>query len=238
MRTIDLHTSRKQFEALRGTRPDLALFADPCAVLDFLHRRDTDRDAKDRILAALVRETQGDGVAREVAVTLMWLALWPGLDALYRRLWRHFTGAHDELVSEIAARFTAEMHRADLTRIHRVAATLIANVERDIRDGLRRKWAEASLRREMPDQDDLVFGARLAPSALGLPPGIDADVETDMIRAALTGLVGDDGEIVVAVVIMGECQRDIASRIGLSHDAVRKRYQRSLRRLRQTIEIS
>lgn len=234
MRTIELHTSRKQFEALRRTRPDLAFFADPCAVLDFLHRRDTDRDAKDRILAALVRETQGDGVAREVAVTLMWLALWPGLDAVYRRLLRHFRGAPADLVSEIASHFTTAVHRANLTRIRRVAATLIANVERDIRDGLRRRWAEAARRQDLPADniplhDDVGSWRRL-------PLVAATDVGPATIRDAIARTDGADAVIVCAVVVLGETQREVAERLGLSHDAVRKRYQRSLRRLRAAIE--
>lgn len=234
-RLIALHSSRRQYLDLQRSHPGLARFADPGAVLDFLHRRDADPDDKNRILAILVSASQrGDG--KDAATTMVWLALWPGLDALYRRLWRHFRRDPAELVSEVAGRFAMEVHRADLGRIHRVAATLLANVERDIRDGLRRGWAEAALRREMPEPDDLGPDARPPSAFFDIPPGIDADAEADVIGRVLTSLVGGDAGIVIAVVVMGEGQSEIADRLGLSHDAVRKRYQRALHRLRDALK--
>lgn len=44
-------------------------------------------------------------------------------------------------------------------------------------------------------------------------------------------MIGDDADLVVAVVIVGESQREAAGRLGISHDAARKRYQRSMVRL-------
>lgn len=235
MRLIALHTSHQQYLNLQQSHSNLAPFADPCAVLDFLHRRETDSDSKNHILATLVQAAR-DSNDRDIATTMVWLALWPGLDALYRRLWRHFRGDPAELVSEVAGRFTMELHRADFRRIRRVAATLLANVERDIRDDLRRRWAEAARRREMPEPDDLGVEDRPPSPFFDIPPGIDADCEAEEIGRILTGLVGGDAGIVVAVVVMGEGQREVADRMGLSHDAVRKRHQRALRRLRDVLE--
>lgn len=235
MRTINLHTSRRQFESLRRTWPDLAPFADPSAVLDVLHRRDAAPDDKDRLLAVLVVAAR-TGNDRDIATTMVWLALWPGLDALYRRLWRHFRSDPAELVSEVAGRFTMELHRADFHRIRRVAATLLANVERDIRDGLRRRWAEAAIRDDLPEPDHFGAEDRQPSPFFDILPGIDADREAEEIGRILTGLVGGDAGIVVAVVVMGEGQREVADRMGLSHDAVRKRHQRALRRLRDMLE--
>ena len=56
------------------------------------------------------------------------------------------------------------------------------------------------------------------------------------VRTNLEQLVGGDAGIVIAVVVMGEGQSEIAVRLGLSHDAVRKRYQRALHRLRDALK--
>ena len=234
-RIINRHSAHRQFESLKQTSFALAPFADAGAVLDFLHRRESAPDDKDRLLAVLVIAAQA-GPDRDIGTTMLWLALWPGLDALYRRLWRYFRSDPAELVSEVAGRFTMEVHRADLRRIRRVAATLLANVERDIRDDLRRRWAEAARRGKMPDPDDLRGDDRPSSPYFDIPPAIDADREAAEISRILTGLVGGDADIVVAVVVMGEGQREVAGRMGLSHDAVRKRYQRALRRLRGVLE--
>jgi RNA polymerase sigma-70 factor (ECF subfamily) len=233
MRLIALHTSRHQYLDMQRSHIILASFPDPGAVLDFLHRRDADPDSKDRILATLVRAAQQGG-GQDVAATMVWLALWPGLDALYRRLWRFFRTDPNELASEIAARFTMGMLRADLSRINRVAATLITNVHRDIRDGLRRRWAEAATHEELPDPDEFASHASTS-SCFGLPAGTDPEVVVGFVHRVLTDLIGSDADIVVAVVMMGEGQRDVADRLGLGYDAVRKRYQRALARLRDVL---
>jgi len=240
MQSIDTHNLRKQFDGIRRTRPALRRFPDHYAVLDHLHSRSGDLDEKDQILAALVSEAQGTGAGRDAATTLLWLALWPGLDALYGRLWRYFPNTPEDLVSEITGRFTVAIHRADLRRIRRVAATLLRNVERAIRDDLGKKGAEASLRDDFPDQDDL--DARMHPenpgsasgsSRFGLPPGIGTDEAVVMIHEVLAGLLGEDADLVTAVVILGEGQREAAMRLGIGFEAARKRFQRAIRRLHQ-----
>ncbi|CUW37094.1 putative DNA-directed RNA polymerase specialized sigma subunit [Magnetospirillum sp. XM-1] len=233
-RTLTLHSSNTQFELLRREHPVLGRFVDTTAVLDHLHSRNGDPGDKDLILATLVAAAQRHRNDRDVATAMVWLGLWPGLDALYRRLWRFFRSDPNELASEIAGRFAMGMQRADLSRINRVAATLITNVERDIRDDLRRRWAEAATYEELPDPDEFASHASTS-SSFGLPAGTDPDAVAGFVHRVLTDLIGNDADIVVAVVMMGEGQRDVADRLGLGYDAVRKRYQRALARLRDVL---
>ena len=233
-RTLTLHSSNTQFDLLRQENPILGRFIDTTAVLDHLHSRNGDPADKDLILATLVTAAQQRQRDRDIAATMVWLALWPGLDALYRRLWRFFRTDPNELASEIAGRFAMGMQRADLSRINRVAASLIANVERDIRDCLRRRWAEAATHEELPDPDE--FGNHASQSScFGLPAGTDPEVVACFVQRVLTDLIGNDADIIVAVVMMGEGQRDVADRLGIGYDAVRKRYQRALARLRDVL---
>lgn len=238
LQSIESHSGRRQFGDVRKARPALGRFSDPIGLLDFLHSRDGDPAEKNTILEALVSEVQGGGAA-EHAVTLLWLGLWPGLDGLYRRLSRHFRNAADELLSAISEQFTIAVHRADLSAIRRLAATLLFNVERDILRGLRRAWAERSLQVDLPephDLDVLMQGRTCRSSHLGLPPGSNTDDETCWIRNHLTRLVGVDADLVIAVVILGEGQSETADRLGISYDATRKRYQRAIQRIRREIE--
>jgi DNA-directed RNA polymerase specialized sigma24 family protein len=211
------------------------------SLLDYLHCEADNLDDKDRILAALVRSVHAGGAEVEVSEAILWLALWPGLDALYRRLWRHFRDAHEDLVSEIAVHFTLAIHRADLTRIRRVAATLLRNVERDVRSTLRRAREERARLVERPDHDDRHEGRHgvdpwsARPSAFGISPGSDADQETSLLRDRLCQEIGAHADLVVAVVIVGERPREIADRLGTSPEAARKRCQRALDCLRQRL---
>jgi RNA polymerase sigma-70 factor (ECF subfamily) len=237
MRSLQLIESRRRFETLQRSHSELRRFHDQAAVLDYFHARSGDLDDKDRLLAVLVAEVQAGG--RGIAMTMLWLALWPALDGIYRRLLRHFRERPDELVSAISERFTLAVLRADLTGIRRLAATLVRNVERDIRQDLRRVWAERSLRADLPDPDalgDVLASESHGPSRFGLPPGAGVDAETAMLRELLARMVGADADLVVAVVVLGEGQDEAAGRLGIGHEAARKRFQRALRRIREGLE--
>ncbi|HHH31714.1 MAG TPA: hypothetical protein ENK57_25655 [Polyangiaceae bacterium] len=248
VRSVNTLTARKSFERVRQTRRALRRFTAPGVLIEHLHRGD-DRDEKDRIYAALVELLQAGGDEAEVASTLLWLGLWPALDAIYRRRLRHFLNEPEALVSEIGARFTRVIHRADLRRINRVAATLTRNVNRDIGDALKRAWAEQARRADLPreDLDDDHEGStgdrrrarrseRLRTrgvSDLGLPPSLDPDDDVRALRTVLVEIVGGDAELVIGVAIHGESQRELGQRLGLSHEATRKRYQRAVARIRE-----
>ena len=208
----------------------LADFPDLAALFDALHGPDGDAVVRNAILAALVRRAQADA---EPAATVLLLALWPGLDAVHRRLARHVRGDRDALVSEIPARVVTGIHALDLTRVSRIAATLIRNCERDIVRSLRRRGAEArfsvsGLDEELPE--------RRAISVLGLLDGLDPDEAVARLVELLEAAIGADARLVVAIAVVGERQHPAAAALGLSPDAGRKRYQRALKRLRLLLE--
>ena len=58
------------------------------------------------------------------------------------------------------------------------------------------------------------------------------------LRVWLTEIIGADAELLLAVLVLDENQREAAQRLGLSHDAARKRFQRALGRLREHLASS
>jgi hypothetical protein len=229
LRALNSQSIRKDFAMVKQARPALRHFTDQYSVLDFLHAREGDADEKNSILEALVNEAQSAGNVSKCAITLLWVGLWPGLDSVYHRLGRHFGQSPDELVSAISEQFTKAVHRADLSRIKRLAATLLCNIERDARLSLRRERAGPL------DSYDLTlfyYGGAYSQFACGLPAAANPDDQMEKIRELLGGYVGVDADLVVAVLITGEGQYEAAKRIGISYDALRKRYQRSINRLR------
>ncbi len=236
MRSTETLSFQKQYEVIRQSEDVVRPFSDPCALLGYLHADGGDPGGKNKLLAVLVVAAQGAGPVRDAAATLLWLALWPGLDALYRRLLRHFAAYPEELVSEISDRLTTGIHRLDLHRVNRIAATLLRNIERDIRHVLRARWSESASRDETPEDGEGLHRIGHSESVLGLPPSIDADVAGSMIATLLENWIGEDAGLVLAVVIHGETQREAARRFDIGHDAARKRYQRAIRRLRLRME--
>ena len=215
---------QRNFDAIRRTGSPVAQFRDPAAVLDALHRSPGGPGPKNLVLAALVRAARSGGPGADCALTLILLALWPGLDAIRRRsIWRKL-GARDEVASDILARTTEAIRGLDLRRVNWIAATVLRNVERDM---VRARQREADRQSVISDTDpDNVAG--------------DDDAQDPVLRhVRLHGdvrrLIGADATLVIRVAVEGFSQAEVAFELGLSEAAARKRYQRAARKLRDAI---
>jgi len=164
----------------------------------------------------------------ELSTAVLWLGLWPGLDAIYSHRLRDFLGQPDELVTELSFIFTTTVARIELAGVNRLAATLVRNVERDVREGLKRRWStdarqtdvvglEDDLRIEEPPLDDRA-----------LP--IDAN-DLAAVRRWLGSIVPDDADLVIGAVLYGFDLHELADELGIGHAAARKRFQRAIERI-------
>jgi RNA polymerase sigma-70 factor (ECF subfamily) len=131
-----------------------------------------------------------------------------------------------ELSSEIAGHFIELVGTVDLSKINRLAATLVWNTHRRVVEARYRKWWEER-HEELPCDYDVV----------GIPPGRSFDEEVGAIGRWLESIVGRDAGLVIAVAIEGENQREVGKRCGLSHEVARKRYQAAKRRLRDHFRV-
>ncbi len=253
VRSVGTLGAKSQFEEMKKQRRTLRRFADAGVLLGYLNSPEGDLDEKDAIYAALVEAAQARRADADLAVALLWLGLWPGLDRIYWRRLREFVAEPEALVSEIGARFTSAIHGADLGRIRRVAATLILNVERDVREARKRAWAEERQRADLPqehdddaDADEATGDRREAlvspllrtrgVSELGQPPRLDPDQDVEALRDLLVAVVGEDADLVLGATVYGLSQREVGERLGLGHEAARKRFQRAIERIRKHLE--
>lgn len=216
---------QRGFNTVRSRHPELTHFADPAALLDYLHRGDAPADKKNIVLSTLIRSAKSDNRAGDCALTLMLLALWPGLDGVFRRSRARRLGHVDELASEILARATTGVRNLDLTKVNWIAATILQNVERDVR---RAYWRESLLQRQQDVFDPDTHGGRTHAA--------DADALPESLLAKLTGLIGADADLVIRVVVDGYTQGEAGKNLGLSEPAARKRFQRALKRLRDHVD--
>ena len=215
---------QRNFEALRRNSEPLAHFADPAALLDTLHVSGRGPVEKNRLLVALVGAAQSGGAATDCALTLMLLALWPGLDAVRRRsIWRR-VGTGDEVASEILARASEAMRGLDLQRVNWIAATILRNIERDLIRTRQREDRLQSLRSEADPNEIPTDGEAPANASPAL-------LHDDLVR-----IIGSDADLVIRVAVDGFSQAEVASELGLSEAATRKRYQRATRRLRDVLQ--
>ena len=173
----------------------------------------------------MVEAAQSDGPASDSALTLMLLALWPGLDAVRRRsIWRRI-GTADEIASDVLARTTEAVRGIDLERVKHIAATVVRNVERDMIRARQRDAERESLASDIEPDDVAGDPARQQPAAE------DAHLQSDLRK-----LIGADAVLVIRVALEGFSQAEVAIELGMSEAAARKRYQRAMRKLRDALQ--
>ena len=224
-----------QFKEIRHQEPMLERFSELGALVEILQRIGGDLNEKDAIYAALVRVVQGGSDGAQLSMTLLWVGLWGGLDAVFRRRLRLFATV-DEATSEIASCFAIAITRAELARIRRVAATLILNTERILVDAHTRATAEEACRAKVSSPvRDSRDGVR-PPPILYEAPTDDVEHEVSALGRWLCQLVTRDADLVLSVAIVGETQREVAERLGLTYEVARKRYERALGRLREHLQ--
>ena len=216
---------QRSFDALRRAQESIARFPDRAALLEALHRGPDGPAGKNRILRALIAAAQDDNVASDCAVTVLLLALWPGLDAIRRRAVTRRIAPTDEIVSDILARTTEAIRSLDPDRVTWIAATVLRNVERDILRARKREAEREGVAAEI-DPDGI-------PAAHGEP---DRALHRARLVDDMRQLIGGDADLVNRVAVEGCSQAEAAVQLGLTEAAARKRYQRASRRLRDRLQ--
>lgn len=212
---------QRDYRAMRTAEPVLQPYVDPTALLSALHHGHLDHGARNAILAALLRAAQeGDRIA-DLALRVLLLALWPGLDAIRGRCLQRGVGSRHEIGAELLARTTEQLRMLDLRRVNQIAATVLRNVERDL---LR------AARRETLQQQSC---AALEPDWLEAPPSWAEQLRLRAeLRRDLVAVIGRDADLVLRVALDGASQIELGMALGLSEPAARKRYQRAVAALR------
>ena len=219
----------RSFQELQRRRTALEPFEGPAAAAAFLARKGSSLVERDRILRSLVEEAT-KGSARRIALALLLLGLWPGLDSIFRKRSPMFRPQAQDIELDIIDHFTAQVQRINLGRVSCLAATLVLNTEREVVDTRLRERARAAR------------SAAVTPDAIAAPPeddpppaslfGLPCDQSDAEDIAALHGwllrAVGRDADLVVDAVIHGRSRLELAASLGISHAAARKRLERAL----------
>jgi RNA polymerase sigma factor (sigma-70 family) len=211
------------FTAMRLAYPALAQFPTIAAVMEHQHSSANDAAIRFGVIRVLVAASQSDQAFRSSAQIMGIVALWPGLDAVYWRLWRGFPGARSDLAADIIARFGEAIVTVDLERLSSVTATLLRNLERDIRRDLVRARQTAEAVQPISDPDIEAQATTL--SWQGNP-------EARLLDDRLVDLGPREAQLLKRVFLLGETQEEAGRALGLGAAAARKRFQRALRKLR------
>lgn len=202
--------------ALLHRWPALKRFSSPTALLSYLHSPVPGAEgAKDQVYRALFEATRGTG--SELAPALIWLGLWPALEAIYRRAPRYFPGNRDEIASEISALLSLAIAALDLGQVAKLYGTLTMNIERDLKRQAARRWKEHQRSRELdPDGEELAQ----APA--------DGQEVAELLEVVGAELGEETAALVVAVILEGKTREEAGRPFGLGEDVVRKRVKAAL----------
>lgn len=217
VRSVNRHSVLTTFSTFLPPNKHFAEFRDPGQLLGWLHARGGHPEAKNAVLARLLDKACGDAAGNELAVKLLVLALWPGLCTIRHRL-RPFSPT-GTLEADLVTHLTIGIRSAKPERIGRVAATLLRNLERDLRCAYLR---DADVRIPTTGSE-----------GIDAVPAEDEQDRPEVIAAAAAAVLGEDGVLLTAVHIGGLTQKEAGERLGISHAAARKRCQRALRRLKE-----
>jgi RNA polymerase sigma-70 factor (ECF subfamily) len=239
MRSIEGCEAARSFEELRERCTAVASFKQPAALADFLTRRGSSLGERDRVLRCLVEEAR-KGSARRIALALLLLGLWPGLDSIFRKRSPLFRPLAQDIELEIIDQFTAQVQRINLPRVACLAATLVLNTEREVVDArLRERALAASSSAVAPDAIAAPAEEDPSPASLfGLPCDQSDAEDVAALRGWLLRAVGRDADLVVDAVIHGRSRLELAASLGISHAAARKRLERALARARDAFLLN
>jgi RNA polymerase sigma-70 factor (ECF subfamily) len=239
LRSIDERESVRSFEALRSQKPALAPFEEPAAVAAFLVRKENGLAERDRVLRCLVAEATV-GTAKQIALALLILGLWPGLDAIFRKRRRLFRAQAHDIELEIIDQFVAQVQRINLGRVSCLAATLVLNTEREVVDARIRECVRAA--KSDPVTPDVISAPPIEDepppaSRFALPSGQSDAEDVAALRRWLQSAVGQDADLVVNAVIHQRSRLALATALGISHAAARQRLARALGRAREAFLV-
>ena len=220
--SLTRRSAERLYQAMRKEVSDLVPHRRIADLLIHQGRAEGDPAERYRMIRHLVAAAQSGAGYAQVAHTIILVALWPGLDAAYHRLWHKYPKARPDLASDLLAQVSAEIGSLDLGRIHAVAATLIRNVERDIG---RASVDEERLGRVTWDITVPTVEAD-ATSSVGTVRDWPSDLDE-----RLAGLSRQDSVLLKRVLIRGETQADAGAALGLAPSAARTRYSRAIKRL-------
>ncbi|MFC3529701.1 sigma-70 family RNA polymerase sigma factor [Paracoccus mangrovi] len=209
--------SHRDYRAIRSIEPALQPHADIAALLGALHHGQLDHDCRNTLLLALVRASQGGDRPADMALGVVLLALWPGLDAIRNRCLRRRIGSPDDISSDLLARATETIRKLDLTRVNQIAATVLRNAERDV------------LRAVIRDDARQQSCADLDPDWIAAAPSwAERQRLRGALRRDLVALIGRDADLVLGVVLDGASQVEMGAVMAVTGSAARKRYQRAM----------
>lgn len=216
-------SSEVDFGMIRQAHPGLASFGSIAALMEHQHTPNSDPARRFHIVRTLVEAAQSEHPSRSTAHVIVTLALWPGLDAVFWRLRRGFPDHRDDLPADVLARASEAILGLDLDRVTTVTATLLRNVERDIRRNLiaSRIIGEGQRPIDDPMVDATAAAAAQCPTA-----------DTRALADLLGTIDPHDAQLLGRVFIVGETQEEAGRVLGLSPSAARKRYQRAIAKLR------
>ncbi|MCU9848937.1 hypothetical protein OEZ60_13075 [Defluviimonas sp. WL0024] len=221
-----------EFREICGRHPDLGAWSEPGSLTAMLHGPG-DAGDKNRVLRALVSIAQDGDSPHRVAQVVLILALWPGLDAVYRRHRARFRSDPAALASDLLADVAEGILRLHLDRVQWIAATLLRNTERDL---CRQEIALRKRQMELCDVTDAVIAKSVDSARIPSVEVVNDDPRTEALSRLMKTLPPEDVGMLIAVAVLGETQRQAAERFGIGYEAARKRYQRTRDRLRAELD--
>jgi hypothetical protein len=222
--SIQVSRTVKLYADMAREHAPLAQFETPVALTDFLQRLQKDAVTNPHYLAIVDVWRRGSLCHSDLAGRLLWLGLWPLLNALYWRQAKHWSGRENDLTSEIGRCLVTVLRATELSHVESVALTLMRDTERDVVELRQAELAEAAL---VPVESWPEVAWALA-DVDGRSFAADDDDD-------LEAVLGSDFELARAAYENGCDYETLGREFRLDAEEIRRRLRRALRRVRKRL---
>lgn len=211
------------YKYLKFTCFELEAFPTYSDLILFLHdRKNQDYQAKDRLLKSLIAQFQqfNDGLL----ANLLMIIFYPGIEKLFFDNIRYFHNEEDDLLSEIRSSLLDVIAEYDCDdKPSKVAATVLGRARNRLR----------TAKKELLSKFDAVDI-----TTVDIQTDKPVSGETHLLKLLVRKKVitEEDEKLIIETRINEVLLKDMASQIGVSYEALRKRRQRAEKKIRMFIE--
>ncbi len=227
-----------QFGKIVDIYPELSRFQSLEYLVNYLQKKQYSLTERTKLYAVFIEAAQKQNRVEQLAVSLLWIGLWSGLDHIYKSWAPRFVDEQDELISLISSFFTILISKIDLDKVDSIAGYLIKSTHKNlcVHWDRERKYATRFVITKSPDdaQEIISVFQKKYTSLLGLPSQRPIDAQIQSIHCWLQAAVGgDNADLVVGKVILHHSESEMARHLNISVSAACKRFKRTLKILKK-----
>ena len=237
LQSLDQLQTQRDFQNIRNSCDFFDRFDDPQDLLQFLNDgKSGDPEEKNDLLGSLIRGAHENPALSGTIRSILFVAMFPGLDRVFRALLPLVSGTRDpeaKLSNDIFWTFHKEIETWDFESRRRVAATLQLNVRRKVKKLCIAEATPPPQPRDSIDASersmDQIWDQTVPDRSEEPRPDTDIIKESILKRCPVKDI---DLELILGRFIQGRTFEELAQQLGITEEHARQRFLRAKKIIR------